>query len=76
MERLRAAARARSATPEVRARKNARQRERYANDPEYRALRDARTVASARERYANDPEYREHKKALALAYWRATRPRP
>jgi hypothetical protein len=42
-------------------RKNARQRERYASDPEWRR----RKLARQRERYATDVEYRERKCELA-----------
>ena len=37
---------------------NARQRERYASDPEYRARMNARQSERRRKRYASDPEYR------------------
>ena len=48
-------------------RRNALQRERYANDPEYREKR----LAINRERWANDPEYRERQKSYRLkSLWR------
>ena|GEM_PF-7088385 len=61
-----------------------RDRERYANDPEYRARSIARSGAyrkehrerenrHQRERYANDPEYREYRLASARAYNEAQR---
>jgi hypothetical protein len=48
-------------TPEERALTNARLRERYANDPEYRARLQARNREGARKRLASSPEYRERK---------------
>jgi hypothetical protein len=48
VERDRAAARARGTTPEARARRNARLRERYGSGPEYRAREKARSLANAR----------------------------
>ena len=50
---------------------NARKRERYANDPEYRAARHASSAARKRERYANDPEWRAKQTARTAAYHRA-----
>jgi hypothetical protein len=72
-ERLRASARAahreRVIAPEVRARRNARERERYASDPEYRArVGEARRVRQ-NAKYASDPEYRERRKAQIAALW-------
>jgi hypothetical protein len=44
---------------QCRERENARRRERYATDPEYRKRTLEGTLARKRERYATDPEYRE-----------------
>jgi hypothetical protein len=47
-------------TPEqCQERENARRRERYATEPEYRERTLERTLARKRERYATDPGYRE-----------------
>ena len=51
----------------VRAKVNARKRERYANDPEYRAARHASSAARKRERYANDPDWRAEQIASSAA---------
>ena|SRR5438067_440978 len=45
-------------TPEQLAWRRARERERYANDLEYRERRQLRVRVRQRERYADDPEYR------------------
>lgn len=64
-------------TPEQKARKNARARERYANDPEYRRkIREGqaspryKAVRRTRdnERYATDPEYRAKIRRLQAEY--------
>jgi len=54
-------------TPEQKARRNAAARERYANDPEYRARMKARQAAVHRERMA-DPEYRARRNAANRTY--------
>ena len=54
--------RERKIPPEVRARKNARRRERRANDAERRARVNARQSARQRKRWTSDPEYRARDK--------------
>ena len=45
-------------------------RARYANDPEWRAKRDALSAAWKREKWANDPEYRAQQQASVAAWKR------
>lgn len=61
-------------TPEQRAAYNARRRERYANDPDYKArvvksIKKYQHNKSVRERYATDPEFRARRLAAAKEYY-------
>lgn len=71
-------------TPEERAARNAKQRERYANDPEFRdkmkalaaeryAEKGAEIKQRRNDRYANDPNYRARRIELS-AKWQAEHP--
>jgi hypothetical protein len=53
---------------DIRARENARERMRYATDPQYREKRNATRNARRREKYATDAKYREKIKARVKKY--------
>ena len=57
----------------VRAKREEKQREKWANDPEWRAKRYAAEAARQRERYANDPEWRAKRYAAEAARQREKR---
>src|SRR5690349_9767725 len=57
-----------SKAEEQRARANARKREKYANDPEYRARKNERDRRRLADRRANDPEFQRQAQAYRLQY--------